>query len=97
MTVGDGRSHLVYVPSGQSSSAVVFRLVGIGRVRFLRWKSSSDAGEMIPQGQFGCGCGYTLTGRTLAPMRVNSGFRRGGALARVLESTRELRWMGWRL
>jgi hypothetical protein len=84
-------------PNGQSSSAEVSRLVAVGRVQFLRWKRLSDAGETISQGNLagdGCGRGSMLTGRTLAPARVNLGFWRGGALAGVLECSRELKWMG---
>jgi hypothetical protein len=64
-------------PSGRSSSMVVFWLVDIGRVRFLRRKSFSCAEETIPQGNLardGGGSGSTFTSGTLAPARVNSGF-----------------------
>jgi hypothetical protein len=37
-------------PGGRSSSVVVFWLVSIGRVRFLRWKRFSGARETTPQG-----------------------------------------------
>jgi hypothetical protein len=83
---------------GRSSSVVVFRLVGVARVRFLRRKSFSGAGEMIPQGNLAghdCGSGSMLTDETVALARVNSGFWRGGALVGVLESSEELRWTGW--
>jgi hypothetical protein len=55
MMVGVVRSTF---PGYWSLLAVVFRLVDIGRVRFLRWKSFSDTEEMIPQGNLaGDGCG----------------------------------------
>jgi hypothetical protein len=55
MMVGVVRSTF---PGYRSLLEVVFRLVVIGRVRFLRRKSFSDTEEMIPQGNLaGDGCG----------------------------------------
>jgi hypothetical protein len=79
---------------------VVFWLADVGRVRFFRRESFSGAGETIPQGNLtgvGCGSRSTVTGGTLAPARVISRFWRGGALAGILESSRELSWVGWGL